>query len=328
MAALVLDDVVEGLEIPPLVKTASNVQMFMYAAATWNCDRIHYDQQFAREVFGLPDIVQAGPMSADWYAQLVGEWIGDAGFIKNLSYESRSSIVPGDRLECRGRVARTYDLEGYRAVDCELTMVNQKGQDCSPGRARVILPAKDARLDRDRAVAALGVLSPTPDAPRRTPGKLLTPDMLAMIGTVAPAVVSDPITAKEIRRYALAIGDPSRAYHGGADVVAPPAYALWACHPSTQDGFVEELTPGGYPERQAAFVIPRLPLANPLHGGDEHEFFAPIRPGDVLTASTKVVDVYEKIGKTRAMVFVVTETTVTNQRGALVDLFRVTMIYY
>lgn len=336
MPGVTFDDVVEGMEIPPLVKTVSNVQMFMYAAATWNCDRIHYDQQFAKDVFGLPDIVQAGPMSADWYAQLLGEWIGDTGFIKNLAYESRTSVFPGDRLECSGRVVRKYDVKGYHAVDCELAMVNQKGQDCSPGRARVILPAKGARLDRDEAVAALAVLTPATDVIRRTPGKLLTEEMIGMVGVVAPPVMSDPITTKEIKRFALAVGDPNPAYHDsarprddqGGGVVAPPTYALWACHPATQDGFVEDLSPGGYPERQAAFVIPRLPLANPLHGGDDHEFFAPIRPGDVLTGSTKVVDVYEKIGKTRAMIFVVTETTLTNQRDRLVDLFRVTMIYY
>ena len=333
---LYFDDVVEGMDIPLLVKAASNVQMFMYAAATWNCDRIHYDQQFARDVFGLPDIVQVGPVSADWYAQMLGEWIGGTGFIKDLSYESRISVFPGDRLECRGRVVRKYDLKGYHAVDCDLAMVNQKGHDCSPGKARIILPAKGERRSLHDVIDELGVLTPPADATRRVPGKLLTQEMIRMIGVEAPPVVSDPITAKEIKRFALAVGDPNPAYHddnkaregryGG--LIAPPTYALWACHPVTQDGFVEDLTAGGYPERQAAFVIPRLPLENPLHGGDEHEFFSPIRPGDVVTGSTKVVDVYEKIGNTRSMIFVVTETTIKNQHDRLVDVFRVTMIYY
>jgi acyl dehydratase len=160
--------------------------------------------------------------------------------------------------------------------------------------------------------------------------------MIALIGFEAPPVVSDPITAKEIRRFALAVGDHNPAYHDEAvarlgrhgGLVAPPTYALWACHPVAQDGFVEDLTEGGYPDRMAALVIPRLPFENPLHGGDEHEFFAPIRPGDVLTGRTKVIDVFEKAGKTRAMIFVVTETTVRNQHDRLVDLLRVTMIYY
>src|SRR5690606_12647343 len=133
-----------------------------------------------------------------------------------------------------------------------------------------------------------------------------------LIGTEAPPVVSDPITAKEIRRFALAVGDRNPAYHDEAaaqqgrwgSIVAPPTYALWACHPVSQDGFVEDLTPGGYPERMAALVIPKLPFENPLHGGDEHEFFQPIRVGDVLTGRTKVIDVYAKVGRTRTMIFV------------------------
>jgi acyl dehydratase len=62
----------------------------------------------------------------------------------------------------------------------------------------------------------------------------------------------------------------------------------------------------------------RLPfdLKRVLHGEQEYEFFEPIRVGDVLTAVSRVVDIYEKPGKRGgSMNFAVTETTYTNQHG-------------
>src|SRR5260370_7495277 len=66
---------------------------------------------------------------------------------------------------------------------------------------------------------------------------------------------------------------------------------------------------------------PRLPfdLKRVLHGEQEFEFLAPIHAGDVLTAVSKIVDVYEKPGKRGgSMTFAVTETEYRNPRGALV----------
>ena len=65
----------------------------------------------------------------------------------------------------------------------------------------------------------------------------------------------------------------------------------------------------------------RLPfdLKRVLHGEQEYEFLAPIHVGDVLTAVSTLVDVYEKPGKRGgSMNFAVTETEYRNQQGALV----------
>ncbi|MEE9199794.1 MAG: MaoC family dehydratase N-terminal domain-containing protein [Dehalococcoidia bacterium] len=48
------------------------------------------------------------------------------------------------------------------------------------------------------------------------------------------------------------------------------------------------------------------------------EPLAPIRPGDVLKATSRVVDVYAKTGRSGPMAFVVMETTLTNQEGVQV----------
>jgi len=66
---------------------------------------------------------------------------------------------------------------------------------------------------------------------------------------------------------------------------------------------------------------PHLPfdLKRVLHGEQEYEFLAPIHAGDVLTAVSRIVDVYDKPGKRGgSMTFAVAETEYRNQRGDLV----------
>ena len=64
---------------------------------------------------------------------------------------------------------------------------------------------------------------------------------------------------------------------------------------------------------------PPFDLKRTLHGEQEYEFLKPIYVGDVLTAVSKIVDIYDKPGKRGgSMNFAVTETTYTNQRGDVV----------
>ena len=60
-------------------------------------------------------------------------------------------------------------------------------------------------------------------------------------------------------------------------------------------------------------------LKRVLHGEQEYEFLEHIHVGDVLTAVSRIADIYEKPGKRGgSMNFAVTETTYTNQRGEVV----------
>ena len=66
---------------------------------------------------------------------------------------------------------------------------------------------------------------------------------------------------------------------------------------------------------------PRVPmdLKRALHGEQEYELFKPIHAGDVLTAVSRITDVYEKQGKRGGtMTFAVTETEFRNARNELV----------
>ena len=65
-----------------------------------------------------------------------------------------------------------------------------------------------------------------------------------------------------------------------------------------------------------------------LDGGSEWEYFEPVRLGDRITAVNRVVDIYARAGRLGQMVFIVTETTYTNQLGQVVANQKNTSIRY
>lgn len=136
------------------------------------------------------------------------------------------------------------------------------------------------------------------------------------IGTEsAPEIVE--VEKGAIKRFAEATGDPNplwddevaarRSRYGG--IVAPPTFL-----------------------RTARAAVPELPFKNPferlLDGGSQWEYFEPVRPGDRITAVTRVSDLTERAGRLGPMMFVVFEITYTNQLDQLAAVQRSTLIWY
>ena len=120
-----------------------------------------------------------------------------------------------------------------------------------------------------------------------------------------------------IRRFAEAIGDPNplwadeaqalRSRYGG--IVAPPT-------------FLRSVPMGTVP-------LPELDsLARPLDAGSEWQYQEPVRPSDTITAITRVANVSQRTLSIGPAVFIVTETTYTNQLGRVVATQRSTLIRY
>ena len=124
---------------------------------------------------------------------------------------------------------------------------------------------------------------------------------------------SQPIEEGMIKRFAEAIEDDNPLYHdrefaqkspfGGR--IAPPTFvfewnhheALWADEKGT---YIADYA-----------LPPRL-----VRAGNEYEFIQSLRPGDIITTRSKIADVYEKQRASgEIMIFVVSESTYTNQRG-------------
>lgn len=78
-------------------------------------------------------------------------------------------------------------------------------------------------------------------------------------------------------------------------------------------------------EREITWKIP-LPLTNRVRGKDEIEMLRPVYVGDTIRAQSKILDIYEKEGKTGKMVFVIAETEYRNQDDEVVMRHRITSI--
>ncbi len=73
--------------------------------------------------------------------------------------------------------------------------------------------------------------------------------------------------------------------------------------------------------------LPLVPSEIPFTGGGlnagyDCDLYGVIYPGDTLTYSTCIADLYDKTGRSGTMRFVVRETTVTNQHGEAIARIR------
>ena len=135
----------------------------------------------------------------------------------------------------------------------------------------------------------------------------------------------DEMGRSSLRQYALAIGDFNPLYsdrgfaqtHGLREVMAPPTLICdtWQYVDSDMDDRGDLVGRGPIRELEG------------LRAGNEYEFFQPIHPDDVISAHWTVKDVYEKTGRTGALVFQVIETTFYNQADELLARNTETMFY-
>jgi hydroxyacyl-ACP dehydratase HTD2-like protein with hotdog domain len=150
---------------------------------------------------------------------------------------------------------------------------------------------------------------------------LLTDEIRSWIGReTSPWTIE--VSRLDVQRFAVATDDLNPLYLDEAKakqspyegLIAPPLFYM---APLTEPKPESELRPDGLPY-EGKFPIPPTPLPRLMDGGTEIEFFHPIRVGDVLTGHSKIVDIYQKEGRSGPLIFVVRETTFTNQRGEVV----------
>ena len=149
-----------------------------------------------------------------------------------------------------------------------------------------------------------------------TQESVITPEMRAAIDVESEPLTHD-VEKGAIIKFAEAIGDTNPIYndevaarksrYGG--MVAPPT-------------FLRSINAGPLK------VDFRNPYSANLDGGSEWEYFEPIRPGDRITVTTMIADIYERAGRLGNMLFVVRETKYVNQFGNTVAKQRTTGISY
>ena len=137
----------------------------------------------------------------------------------------------------------------------------------------------------------------------------------AVVGkTFPPYAVT--VERGKIKEFARAVGDLNPFYlddRGGAasewgDIIAPPTFATTFRDDSLDyTAFLRELG---------------TDISRVLHGEQEFELHQPLQPGRTYLCRAKVVDIYEKTGKSGPMGFVVRETTITDADNEIVGTMR------
>ena len=146
---------------------------------------------------------------------------------------------------------------------------------------------------------------------------LLTPDLLSNIGSK-----SEPhreiVTRRDIRKYAVATGSRQRKYLDGD--LAPPMFHVPLFWDVVE---LDQLTPDGV---SIDTLLPKFPLEKAMAGGLKIEYHKPIRPGDWLTSTRTLTDIYEKAGRSGALIFYEIIMDVVNDDQELVIREKTTRI--
>jgi acyl dehydratase len=135
-----------------------------------------------------------------------------------------------------------------------------------------------------------------------------------VIGKESPPFVVT-VERGKIKEFARALGDDNPLYLDDrvgqasewGDVIAPPTFMTTFRDGADSGAFLREL----------GTDISRI-----LHGEQEFEIFRPIRPGETFVCRSKVLDVYEKTGRSGPMAFVARETSVTDATNEIVAFVR------
>ncbi len=101
----------------------------------------HWDEYFAHQS-GVPRPYDEGIQRVTWLAQLLTDWMGDDGYLRELAVQLRAVNLLGDVSWCTGRVSGKR-LEGERhLVDCDVWITNQRQERTALGTVVVELPAR------------------------------------------------------------------------------------------------------------------------------------------------------------------------------------------
>lgn len=310
---------VVGEAIPELVRVTDLAHWNRYAAVNDEFIPIHMDPADARAA-GQPDVFGMGNLRLGYLHAVLDDWLGEAGDIAELGCQFRGMNFKGDELRAGATVTAAGGHEGLATIELDLSVVNQEGANTTPGTARVVVfGGGSPRMPEPPPAGA-----PPAD---RSPGVYLDPRTLDWIGRSTPPRKSLPVGANEIRRWAMAIHYPEAAparYYDEAIADKGPWGGLVAPRDFNPFAWMQGEDPG-IPWMRG---IGTEPGSRVLNGGQHNLYFERIRPGDVITSQARLADAYEREGRLGTMLFLVTETRWTNQRGGLVRIGRNTGIYY
>jgi acyl dehydratase len=107
--------------------------------------RLHWDSSWAKAI-GNPMAYDYGVMRQSWFYHQLADWIGDDGFVEQMSDSIRKFNYIGDTQFLSGEVTGKRQEAGRNLVDLKLSMVNQRDTETAYATATVSLPSREAGL--------------------------------------------------------------------------------------------------------------------------------------------------------------------------------------
>ena len=154
------EDVAEGDVIPSLPKgTYSVTELFLFThgvLGTGRSTRValaaegsadlggggRFDAEHAQKRRNMPGQFDYGPQRVCWLSQIVTDWMGDDGTLKQLKASIRHPNVVGDTNTVHGEVTAKRVVGGEHLVELQVRNVNQSGLPTALGTALVALPSR------------------------------------------------------------------------------------------------------------------------------------------------------------------------------------------
>jgi acyl dehydratase len=161
-----------GAPIPRLAANASALQLYR-RHPNWafrdpvSCGlepiyAVHYNREAARAQ-GLPYQYDVGFQRNAWQIQLLTNFAGDGGWVKQCSCEFRRFVYFSDVVWLKGKITEKFvDDADECCVRIETAATNQRGEEVMPGNAVIALPSRargysplDCRLKGKESISML-----------------------------------------------------------------------------------------------------------------------------------------------------------------------------
>lgn len=109
---------VAGEELSIAKGPVTTTQLVMYAGASGDFNRIHYDPAFAQEA-GLGGVIAHGMLTMGFAAQLLTDWGGPGSFVQAIDARFLSPVRPGDTVRLRGVVTSLSEQDARHSAAVE-----------------------------------------------------------------------------------------------------------------------------------------------------------------------------------------------------------------
>jgi len=130
-----------GERLAPLEREMSSERLVMYAGATWDWHKLHYDQAYA-DAANLPAPIVDGQHYGGLFTEQALSATGPAGRVKTMAMRFRSMVFVGDTVRVTGEVTG-YD-DGVLTISHELRVDDRL---CATAVTTVAVAAATPRLD-------------------------------------------------------------------------------------------------------------------------------------------------------------------------------------